>query len=80
MFDIISQNMREIAPTGNTLEDARAARVTTLRSYANGQNLKSQAILSKLGLNMIGETPRGYRYQGRAEDARDWFFAKFAAL
>jgi RimJ/RimL family protein N-acetyltransferase len=65
---------------GKLLEDARAAGVERLRSYANRQNLKSQATLRKLGLQVIGETPRGFRYQGRAGDAQAWFQGKHNQL
>jgi len=137
MFEIISQNMREIAPTGNTLEedrvlweqamqeelrnpdkhwvlafsgetlagyvlyriaegvlrmdeiqiakayqgdkktfallkgrmldDARMAKVRELRAYTNKKCEKAQGILHGMGLSVIGETPRGFRYAGGAE-------------
>ena len=62
---------------GKLLEDARAAGVETLFSYANRQNIKSQGILGAMGLQVYEETPRGLRYRGRAEDALAWFKTKY---
>ena len=65
---------------GKLLEDAITARAETLASYANRQNLKSRAILSRLGLAIAGETPRGFQYRGRVRDALAWFEAKYGQL
>jgi len=65
---------------GKLLEDASAAGTETLVSYANRRNLKSQRILSAMSLKVYGETPRGFRYRGRAEDAQGWFHGNYGEL
>jgi len=49
----------------------------TLRSYANRQNTKSQGILQRMGLAVVGETERGFRFEGRGSDALAWFTNKY---
>ena len=51
----------------------------TLRSYANKQNAKSQGVLRRMGLNVVGETVRGLRFEGKGSDALAWFMSKYGA-
>ena len=51
----------------------------TLRSYANRQNTKSQGILQRMGLAVVGETERGFRFEGRGSNALAWFTSKYGA-
>ena len=57
---------------GKLLRDAKEAGVRTLHSYVNRQNAKSRGIVQAMGLRQVQEKPRGYVYQGRAEDAYAW--------
>jgi len=65
---------------GKMLRDAKETGVHTLHTYVNKQNAKSQGIVRAMGLRTVKEKPRGYVYQGRAEDAQNWYFTKFIAL
>jgi len=65
---------------GKMLRDAKEAGVHKLHTYVNRQNTKSRGIVQAMGLAAIGETPRGFSYLGRAEDAYAWYFIKFSAL
>ena len=52
--------------------------VTTVKAYAGKNNAKSIAVLTRLGLSVIGEnkTGRSYVYEGTYADLLKWFHSK----
>ena len=53
--------------------------IETVEAYANKQNIKSQKILQRLGLQQIGESKDGnsYHYRGEYASLVDWYSTKF---
>jgi hypothetical protein len=53
--------------------------IETLYSYANKNNIKSQAILKCLGLSTIENFNNGFRFIGKKVDATSWFEKKYGS-
>ena len=62
---------------GDFLNNKEMQNIEYLYSYTNKQNLKAQAILNCLGLEVIEEKKNGFKYKGNRVNASKWFNQKY---